>query len=67
MYACAATTQELVNVLVTRQNVDAEERRKHQQARQAKQRTPSKEWIEKAANTDYEVRSARWLLCIGWR
>jgi hypothetical protein len=48
-------SQELVKVHVRKQTDDAEERRQYQIKKQEKHQTPSKVWMEKAANTDYEV------------
>lgn len=38
-----------------KQSVDIEERRQYLIKKQEKHQTPSKVWIEKASNTDYEV------------
>ena len=48
-------SQELVKVHVRKQADDFEERRQYQLKKQEKHQTPSKVWMEKAANTDYEV------------
>jgi len=48
-------SQELVKVHVRKQADDFEERRQYQLRKQEKHQTPSKVWMEKAANTDYEV------------
>jgi len=60
-YIFSALSEALLHSHERQQADNAEQRRKFQLEKQEKHQTPSKVWMEKAANVDYEVPLPPWV------